>query len=63
MEGHHIVCGYGDGSLQLFSVFDWTFQYRIPQAHKAPITALLQLPGGMLVSASCDGIYKARVAF
>ena len=29
-EGHDIIVGYGDGSLQLFSMFDWKFLYRIP---------------------------------
>ena len=60
LEGHHIVCGYGDGSLQVFSVFDWTFQYRIPNAHHAAVTALLQFPDGTLVSAACDGVFKVR---
>lgn len=60
LEGHHIVCGYGDGSLQIFSVFDWTFQYRIPNAHHAAVTALLQFPDGTLVSAACDGVFKVH---
>lgn len=62
LEGHHILCGYGDGSLQLYSVFDWTFQYRIPRAHEAAITSILQLPGGIVVTASCDGVFKVLVS-
>jgi WD40 repeat protein len=63
VEGHHIVCGYGDGSLQIYSAFDWTFQYRIPNAHDAAITALLQLPNGILVTAACDGVFKVWERF
>ncbi len=74
VEGHHIVVGYGDGSLQLFSVFDWSFLYRISPSmvpfgrqRACAVTSLLQLPDkvGRLIVGYDDGCFAVwtRVAF
>jgi hypothetical protein len=63
VEGHHIVCGYNDGSLQLYSVFDWTLMYRLPcpvtsssRGSSIPVSALVQLPDGRLAVGYDNGV-------
>ena len=54
VDGHHIAIGYGDGSIQLFSVFDWKFVERIPRAHGAAVTSIMQMPDGRMGIAVAD---------